>query len=69
MKFHFLILLICFITSAAIAQQNLTLSSQGASEYTIVRSAEATEPEKFAAEELSTFLERVTGAEFPVTIG
>ena len=66
MEFRFLILLICFITSAAIAQQNLPLSSQGASEYTIVRSAEATEPEKFAAEELATFLERVTGAEFPV---
>ena len=47
----------------------IRLASDGATEYQIVQSNRATDPEKFAVEELATFLDRVTGAEFPVVAG
>ena len=50
----------------AVAGAQLKLAQDGATEYTVVQSTEATEPEKFAAKELAMFLKRVTGAEFPM---
>jgi hypothetical protein len=48
------------------AQEVITIARGGKTDYTIVQSNRATEPEKFAVEELATFLKRVTGAAFPV---
>jgi len=48
------------------AQDVITIARDGKTDYTIVQSNRATEPEKFAVQELAAFLKRVTGAEFPV---
>jgi len=50
----------------AAASTQLKLAQKGVTEYRIVQSAKATEPEKFAAEELAEFLKRVTGADFRI---
>ncbi len=47
-------------------QEVIAIARDGKTDYTIVQSNRATEPEKFAVQELTTFLNRVTGAEFPV---
>ena len=47
-------------------QEVITIAHDGKTDYRIVQSKRATEPEKFAVEELATFLGRVTGARFPV---
>jgi hypothetical protein len=44
----------------------LQLSSNGKTPYVIVKSADATEAESFAASELSCYLKQVTGAEFKI---
>ena len=44
----------------------LMIAREGITQYTIVQSDKATEPEKFAVQELTNFLSRVTGASFPV---
>jgi len=44
----------------------LMIAREGATQYTIVQADQATEPEKYAAQELTNFLSRVTGASFPV---
>ena len=52
--------------ASAESQERVTLARAGKSSCVIVQADNATEPEKFAAKELATFLKRVTGAEFPV---
>lgn len=47
-------------------QAKITVARDGGATYAIVQADNATEPEKFAAKELATFLTRVTGGEFPV---
>ncbi|MFA7158776.1 MAG: DUF4838 domain-containing protein [Kiritimatiellia bacterium] len=42
------------------------LARSGKTEYVVVQSENATDPEKFAVQELTNFLGRVTGASFPV---
>lgn len=44
----------------------LELSSGGKTDYVVVQGENAAEPEKFAVQELTNFLGRVTGASFPV---
>ena len=63
----------CFVSliflvgpASAESQERVTLARAGKSSCVIVQADNATEPEKFAAKELATFLKRVTGAEFPV---
>jgi len=45
---------------------SLTLAREGRTVYSIVESVAATEPEKYAARELAEFLNRVTGATYPI---
>jgi hypothetical protein len=52
--------------ASAESRERVTLARAGKSSCVIVQADIATEPEKFAAKELATFLKRVTGAEFPV---
>ena len=54
----------CCRTSAA--PVGLCFAREGRTDYVIVESAQATEPEAFAARELAQFLERSTGAVFAV---
>jgi len=44
----------------------LMIAREGTTQYTIVQADQATEPEKYAVQELTNFLSRVTGASFPV---
>ena len=44
----------------------LELTRGGRTDYAVVQAENATEPEKFAVQELTNFLSRVTGATFPV---
>ena len=53
-------------SASAESRERVTLARAGKSSCVIVQADNATEPEKFAAKELATFLKRVTGAEFPV---
>ncbi|MEI7929661.1 MAG: DUF4838 domain-containing protein, partial [Verrucomicrobiales bacterium] len=48
------------------AGEGLVLAESGRSNYVVVLSTNATPAEKFAAETMSKYLKRVTGAEFPV---
>ena len=50
----------------ACQHKQIMLTRNGHTEYTVIQSDKATEPEKFAVEELTHFLGRVTGAAFPV---
>ena len=52
--------------ASAESQERVTLARAGKSSCVIVQADNATEPEKFAAKELATFLKRVTGGEFPI---
>lgn len=63
---NYLTFILALVFPAVAANAQLELTRDGATDYQIVPSAEATEPEKFAVAELAIFLERVTGAEFPV---
>ena len=54
------------VLGGAVGQAELTLATDGETEYRIVTDVEATPAEAHAAEELASFLEQVTGAEFPV---
>ncbi len=59
----------CLLTAAGTAlpaQTALTLAQEGRTTYRVVTGAEAGATERFAAEELTNFLQRVTGAAFPV---
>ena len=60
-----LLFLLAFLLPAT-ADAQLELARDGATDYRIVPSENPTEPEKFAAGELALFLERVTGADFPI---
>ncbi|HJN12826.1 MAG: DUF4838 domain-containing protein [Pirellulaceae bacterium] len=53
-------------SASAESRERVTLARAGKSSCVIVQADNATEPEKFAAKELATFLKRVTGAEFPI---
>lgn len=48
------------------AKQPLVLARGGRTDYVVVQADQATQPERFAARELTSFLARVTGADFPV---
>ncbi|MEN6355886.1 MAG: DUF4838 domain-containing protein [Armatimonadota bacterium] len=54
------------VSSTAAATQAATLAKDSKTTYTIVIAKDAISPEKQAALELSSFLEQVTGAKFPV---
>ena len=54
------------LLTSALRADELVLGSEGVSQYCIVQADQATEPEKFAVQELATHLGRVTGAAFPV---
>ena len=63
----------CAVTSLAAALvasavDAATLATNGRTEYAIVVSMRATPTDRFAAEELKTFLEESTGAEFPIVV-
>ncbi len=49
-------------------QADLTLAQEGQTAYRIVIAVDASATERFAAEELTNFLQRVTGATFPVVM-
>ena len=53
-------------TFGVMVQAELTLVGQGGSEYAIVRPAEATPSQVYAAEELRDFVARMTGVELPI---
>ena len=63
-----ILLFVAFLlpTLAGSAAGGVTIARNGKATCVIVQADNATEPEKFAAKELATFLKRVTGAEFPV---
>lgn len=61
-----LLFALSLLVSAGSLFAGLQLSSDGKTPYVIVKSADATEAESFAAAELSTYLERVTGAKFKI---
>ena len=63
-----ILLFVAFMLSAAAdnTADAVTIAENGKSFCVIVQADNATEPEKFAAKELVTFLKRVTGAEFAV---
>ena len=54
------------VAGVAVGAEPTVIAKEGKTEFTIVESARATEPEKHAAKELAEFLARVTGATFPV---
>lgn len=58
------VILVTLFSSVACNAQGMKLAHESQSAYVIVRPANATEPERFAAEELAHFLERVTLAKF-----
>ncbi len=60
--------LLIALGAAPRAQADLTLAQEGQTAYRIVVAAEASETERFASEELTNFLQRVTGAVFPVVV-
>jgi len=61
------VLVLALAAYGAQAAATLTLATQGYTDYDIVISAaEASPSERFAAEELATFLRQMTGAQFPV---
>ena len=61
-----LLFALSLLVSAGSLFAGLQLSSDGKTPYIIVKSADATEAESFAAAELSAYLERVTGAKFKI---
>ena len=46
----------------------ITLVEDGRSDYTIVISPESSPPQRYAAEELATFVEQMSGAKLPVAV-
>ena len=57
-------IVMCFLLSAS---QELVLAEEGRTEYSIVLSTKATATEAHAAQELATYLSKMSGAVFPVT--
>ena len=58
-------LLLLGLAARAQGQEALELARDGRTEYSILVSPSATKPERLAAAELASFLERATGARFP----
>ncbi|MFC1454413.1 DUF4838 domain-containing protein, partial [Verrucomicrobiota bacterium] len=56
------------LPALAFSSSKLMLAKEGETSYTVVQSDHATEPEKYAVQELTNFLSRVTGASFPVVV-
>src|SRR5579862_6964490 len=70
---RFLILLVACVTMATTGPltstagaASLTLADKGASEYQIVLSTNAIPSERYAAEELQRYLQKITNAKFPI---
>ncbi len=65
-----ILLLLClngaFAADVKKPDRDLILAENGKTQYQIIQSDNATEPEKYAALELAEFLKRVSGASFPV---
>ncbi len=61
-----LILTTWLILSAASVRADLTLSSKGKTDYRIVVATNTIPSERYAAEELQSYLEKITGAKFPI---
>ena len=59
-------LCIGFWTSPVLSSDKLTIAHEGKTPYVVVQADQATDSEKLASRELTTFLGRVTGASFPV---
>jgi hypothetical protein len=55
------------VVSAADGNASITLSRNGTTDYAIVIARDAREAEAYAAKELASFLEKMTGAVFPIT--
>ena len=53
-------------TSPVFSSDKLTIAREGKTQYVVVQADQATNSEKLAIRELTTFLSRVTGASFPV---
>ena len=53
-------------TSPGLSSDKLTIAREGKTPYVVVQADQATDSEKLAIRELTTFLGRVTGASFPV---
>ena len=54
------------LLAAASSGPALELALDGRTAYVVVQAANATAAERFAAQELTNFLHRITGASFPV---
>ena len=65
MKHGFLCAALAALVIPASAEE-LTLAQNGKTDYKIVIAEKSAKQVKFAAEELSSFLKQMTGAEFPV---
>ncbi len=62
MKIRLLILSCGILMSAGCAHQNLTLATRGqTTAYTVIQSVNASASQKYAAEELQTYMEKLTG--------
>ena len=60
------IMLFCALAPAYAAEQTLTLSSDGRTDYRIVVAANAPAAERTAADTLADYLKQITGADFPI---
>lgn len=68
---HFSLAVVAAISAATcFSASTLTLAQRGTpADYTIVMPAQASEAERYAAEELQSFLAKVTGEKLPTTHG
>jgi len=66
MRFAFLLALGAALMSNARAEEPLVLAQNGQTAFRILVSEDATETEKYAAQELAAYLGKVSGATFPV---
>ena len=62
-----LVSILAVTSSAVLAEEgNLTLAANGASQFTIVRPADASPSQVYAAEEMQRFTKEMTGAQLPI---
>jgi hypothetical protein len=62
----FLICIVLFLLIPGAVKADLTLANKGKSAYRIVIAAKAIPSERYAAEELQRYLERVAGVTLPI---
>jgi hypothetical protein len=67
-RLHYVFCALLVVTSSAVLAEegNLTLAANGASQFTIVRPADASPSQVYAAEEIQRFTNEMTGAQLPI---